>query len=77
MVLEVADDGVGMDYEVKQKVFANFFTTKGEGGTGLGLLVTRKLVQEHGGRVEVESEPGAGTTFTMRFPRRRLPTVAD
>lgn len=77
VVLEVADNGVGMDYEVKQKVFTNFFTTKGEGGTGLGLLVTRKLVQEHGGRIEVESTPGAGTTFTMRFPRRRLPRVAD
>ena len=52
---EVADTGCGMDYEVKSKVFTTFFTTKGLGGTGLGLLVTRKMVQEHGGRIEVES----------------------
>jgi PAS domain S-box-containing protein len=73
IVFEVADNGIGMDYEVKQKVFTNFFTTKGRGGSGIGLLVTRKIVQEHGGSVEVESEPGAGTTFRLVFPRRRLP----
>jgi PAS domain S-box-containing protein len=73
IVFEVRDNGIGMDYEVKQKVFTNFFTTKGEGGTGIGLLQTRKIVQEHGGRIEVESESGQGTVFRLRFPRRRLP----
>ena len=75
IVMEVADNGIGLDYEVKQKVFTNFFTTKGEGGTGLGLLVTRKIVQEHGGSIVVESEKGKGTVFRMVFPRRRLPAV--
>jgi signal transduction histidine kinase len=62
-----------MDYEVKQKAFTSFFTTKAKGGTGLGLLLTRKLVQQHGGSIEFVSEPGEGTTFRLRFPRSRLP----
>ncbi len=64
-----------MDHEVKKKVFTTFFTTKGLGGTGLGLLTTRKIVQEHGGRIELESEPGDGTTFRIVLPRTRLPAV--
>jgi PAS domain S-box-containing protein len=76
IVFEVRDNGVGMDYEVKQKVFTNFFTTKGEGGTGLGLLLTRKIVQEHGGTISVESKKDSGTVFRLVFPRRRLPRVA-
>jgi PAS domain S-box-containing protein len=74
VVFEVRDDGCGMDYDVKKKVFTTFFTTKGLGGTGLGLLSTRKIVQEHGGQVDVESEPGKGTTFRVRLPRHRLPS---
>ncbi len=78
IVYEVQDDGHGMDYEVKQKVFTNFFSTKASGkGTGLGLLTTRKIVQEHGGRVSVESRPGEGSTFRLEFPRRRLPQVSE
>jgi signal transduction histidine kinase len=50
---EVFDDGCGMDYEVRTKIFTTFFTTKGSGGTGLGRLMTRKIVQEHGGRIEL------------------------
>jgi PAS domain S-box-containing protein len=76
VVFEVSDNGTGMDYEVKQKVFTNFFTTKGDRGTGLGLLVTRKIVNEHGGAITVDSQPGAGTTFRLAFPRRRLPRPA-
>jgi signal transduction histidine kinase len=70
---EVLDTGCGMDYEVKKKIFTTFFTTKGEGGTGLGLLLTRKIVQEHGGAILVDSEPGRGTRFAIRLPRARLP----
>ena len=73
VVIEVVDTGCGMDYEVKQKAFTSFFTTKAKGGTGLGLLLTRKLVQQHGGSIEFVSEPGEGTTFRLRFPRSRLP----
>jgi PAS domain S-box-containing protein len=73
LVFEVADDGVGMDVEVKRKIFTTFFTTKGSSGTGLGLLLTRKVVQEHGGSVEVDSELGRGTCFRIVLPRSRLP----
>jgi PAS domain S-box-containing protein len=77
ILLEVADSGCGMDCEVKQKVFTSFFTTKGKGGSGLGLLLTRKIVQQHGGTIELTSEPGQGTTFRLRFPRHRLPRPPD
>jgi len=73
ILFEVIDTGCGMDYEIKQKVFTSFFTTKGRGGTGLGLLLTRKIAQQHGGSVNLRSEPGTGTTFELRFPRHRLP----
>ena len=74
LIFEVSDNGQGMDYDVKQKVFTNFFSTKGSGqGTGLGLLTTRKIVQQHGGSVSFESEVGVGSTFRLEFPRNRLP----
>ncbi len=67
---EVSDNGCGMDEEVKKQLFASFFTTKEGRGTGLGLLITQKIVQEHGGTVTVESEHGEGSTFTIRLPFR-------
>lgn len=74
LVFEVADDGVGIDYEIKKKVFSSFFSTKATGkGTGLGLLTTRKIVQEHGGTVSFDSMKGAGSVFRLDFPRDRLP----
>ncbi len=77
IVYEVADNGCGMDYEVKKKVFTTFFTTKGLGGSGLGLLMTKKIVQEHGGRIYLESQPGKGTTFRIKLPRRHLPKIIE
>jgi PAS domain S-box-containing protein len=77
IIYEVVDDGCGMDYEVKRKVFTSFFTTKGLGGTGLGLLTTKKIVQEHGGKIDVESEPGQGTVFRITLPRNRLPKTVE
>ncbi|MEW6443813.1 MAG: ATP-binding protein [bacterium] len=76
ILFEVEDEGCGLDYDLKQKVFTNFFTTKGDGGTGLGLLLTRKITQEHGGRITMESAPGRGSTFRLLFPRNRLPKPA-
>ena len=71
---EVKDNGHGMDYEVKKKIFTSFFTTKGSGqGTGLGLLTTRKIVHEHGGKIFFDSKQGKGSVFRLEFPRSRLP----
>jgi PAS domain S-box-containing protein len=67
---DVLDNGAGMTKEVQKKIFGRFFTTKGGKGTGLGLLVTRKIIDEQGGTIFFDSEPGQGTTFTIRFPRR-------
>jgi signal transduction histidine kinase len=77
LVYEVEDEGCGMNCEVKKKAFTNFFTTKGAGGTGLGLLLTRKIVQEHGGKISLESAPGKGTVFRLVFPRDRLPSPGN
>jgi signal transduction histidine kinase len=70
---EVQDNGCGMSPEVKNKLFTSFFSTKGAKGTGLGLLVTQKLIEEHQGTIEVESQLGQGTTFTIRLPFRAAP----
>ena len=74
LIYKVADDGVGIDYDIKKKVFSSFFSTKITGkGTGLGLLTTRKIAQEHGGAVSFDSAEGAGSVFRLEFPRDRLP----
>jgi len=65
---EVADNGMGMDKETKERLFSALFSTKGERGTGLGLLVTDKIVRENGGSIEVESSPGRGATFRIHLP---------
>jgi len=76
VIFEVKDDGCGMDYEVKQKVFTNFFSTKGsDKGTGLGLLTTRKIVSEHGGTILFDSTEGLGSEFCIRLSRDRLPKL--
>jgi signal transduction histidine kinase len=64
----VADNGCGLDDETREKVFRAFFSTKGTKGTGLGLMITKKIVSEHGGEIEVSSSKGEGTVFTVRLP---------
>jgi len=66
--ITISDNGLGMAPEVQAKLFTSFFSTKGHRGTGLGLLVTRKVIEEHGGTIEVASEKGSGTCFTIRLP---------
>jgi PAS domain S-box-containing protein len=65
---EVQDNGSGMSDEVKGRIFSSFFSTKGPKGTGLGLLVTRKLIEENNGDIRVASQEGEGTTFEIRLP---------
>ena len=62
------DNGSGMDAATLAHIFEPYRTTK-EQGTGLGLMVCRRIVRAHGGEIDVESKPGAGTTFTVRIPR--------
>jgi signal transduction histidine kinase len=69
IVVTVADDGVGMSDEVRSNLFVRFFSTKGGQGTGLGLPVVKKVVEEHGGTLEVESKLGQGSSFRLRFPK--------
>jgi signal transduction histidine kinase len=57
-----------MNQEVKNKLFTSFFSTKGGRGTGLGLLMTQKIIQEHHGLISAESEEGRGSTFTIHLP---------
>lgn len=71
-VIEVADNGIGIDRDLKEHVFEDFFTSKGDKGTGLGLMVTQKILREHGGRITFRSRPGQGTTFVAIFPYRDL-----
>ena len=69
VTFEVEDNGMGMADEVKEKLFTSLFSTKGTGGTGLGLLVTHKIVQEHGGQITVDTEPGRGSCFRITIPQ--------
>jgi signal transduction histidine kinase len=68
VLFEVTDNGCGMTDEVKGKLFTRFFSTKAGRGTGIGLLVTQKIIHEHGGEILVESKAGEGTTVSVRLP---------
>jgi signal transduction histidine kinase/ActR/RegA family two-component response regulator len=68
VIVTVRDTGSGMPAEVRERVFEPFFTTKGPRSTGLGLSVAYGIVQRHGGRIDVDSVEGRGTTFTIRLP---------
>jgi signal transduction histidine kinase len=75
--VSVSDTGSGIAQEHIHRIYDPFFTTKNKpktghsGGTGLGLSVTYGIIQEHAGKIRVDSSPGAGTTFTMEFPMIR------
>jgi PAS domain S-box-containing protein len=68
LVIEISDNGCGMDEEVKRNIFVPFFSTRKTLGTGLGLALTAKIINVHGGEVTVESEPDQGATFRVHLP---------
>jgi len=70
---QVIDNGCGMGEETKNRLFQTFFTTKGSNGTGLGLMIAKKIVDEHEGLIDVSSEEGEGSTFTIRLPEKDQP----
>ena len=68
---QVEDNGCGMTADVKKNIFQRFFSTKGSEGTGIGLMITKKIVDEHHGVITVESEEGAGSKFIIRLPKQQ------
>ncbi len=70
LVITISDKGMGMDQETKEKIFTLFFSSKGARGTGLGLFISNQTIEQHGGRIAVESAPGVGTTFVITLPTK-------
>jgi signal transduction histidine kinase len=78
VTLQVRDDGIGIPADNFPKLFEPFFTTKeGSHGSGLGLAVAKGIVERHSGRIEVTSEVGRGTTFTVTLPVQPAPVSPD
>ncbi|EFK09863.1 response regulator receiver domain protein [delta proteobacterium NaphS2] len=77
VVYEVEDNGCGMDTETREKIFEQFFSTKGSRGTGLGLMITKKIITEHGGKISCESQKGKGTRFLFRLPEKENPSDTE
>lgn len=65
---QISDDGPGMEADVQKRIFQGFFSTKGTEGTGIGLMMSKKIVDQHRGDIEVISAKGRGTTITIRLP---------
>ena len=75
VILEVIDTGAGMSADVRQRCLEPFFTTKGDHGTGLGLAMVFGIIKRHQGMLEIDSEPGQGTTVRIRLPACVNPSV--
>jgi PAS domain S-box-containing protein len=69
IIFEIADNGVGMAPETKDNIFNLFYSSKGQLGTGLGLFITKQIIQQHDGSIQVESSPGKGTRFRVLMPK--------
>ena len=70
VLVDVADTGMGMSPEVRRRIFEAFFTTKGKHGSGLGLNICRQIIMDHGGQLQMESQEGKGSVFTVLLPTR-------
>jgi signal transduction histidine kinase len=73
-MLDIVDTGCGIREELQARIFEPFYSTR-SGGTGLGLSTTRKIIEAHGGSLELQSEPSRGSKFTVRLPA--APVVDD
>ncbi|MBU1343967.1 MAG: GHKL domain-containing protein [Proteobacteria bacterium] len=73
----ITDNGMGMDTETKNKMFTLFFSSKGSQGTGLGLFIAHRVIQYHGGTVDVDSTPGKGSSFCIRLPLQKPDDVKN
>jgi signal transduction histidine kinase len=69
IVFEIEDNGIGMDCETRESLFTLFFSSKGDKGTGLGLFIANKVIDQHGGKITVDSTPGKGSNFRITIPR--------
>jgi len=76
VIFEVKDNGVGMDLETKESLFTLFFSSKGNKGTGLGLFIANKIIDQHGGKISVESTSGQGSKFRVKLPKT-IPNSVD
>lgn len=69
VILEVEDNGMGMEQETRENMFTLFFSSKGHRGTGLGLFISNRIIEQHGGHIDVESTPGKGSLFRIFMPK--------
>jgi len=75
-VVEIADNGVGIAPEHREKIFLPFYTTKPT-GTGLGMAIVKKIMDLHGGEIDIDSVPGRGTTVRLVIPRSPVPAAVE
>ena len=75
IIFDVADNGVGMDADTCEKLFTPFFSLKGENGTGLGLFIANKIIEQHGGEITVKSKLRQGTSFRIKVPKMQSESV--
>ena len=71
-MFNISDNGIGMDQETREKAFSLFFSSKGAGGTGLGLFIANKIAEAHGGSIKIESEEGKGSEFSVMLNLKLL-----
>ncbi|MCK4986941.1 MAG: PAS domain-containing protein, partial [Desulfobacterales bacterium] len=69
IIFEIKDNGIGMDQETRESLFTLFFSSKGNKGTGLGLFIADKIIDQHGGKISVVSKPGQGSNFRISIPK--------